>query len=124
MIFGTFKVVVISLVIIFIIHRLILYVKTMYVDTTLASSALQDSKKMYEDIARTVSSSDEKKQGRRVEINEEKNKVQLIPTRSEVQNASIKGESVSTTGKLFPGMSSSVLDMKNELTNFMDTLSQ
>ena len=124
MIFGTFKVVVISLVIIFIIHRLILYVKTMYVDTTLASSALQDSKKMYEDIARTVSSSDEKKQGRRVEINEEKNKVQLIPTRKEVQNASIKGESVSTTGKLFPGMSSSVLDMKNELTNFMDTLSQ
>lgn len=127
MIFGILKVVVISLIVIFILHRIILYIKTMYVDTTLASSVLQDSKKMYEDIAKTISNpinkSDkpDKKEKKKVEIDERHNSVRLIPSRSEDQNANIKALSFPSAEGIH---TSAIVNMKNELAEFMDTLSQ
>lgn len=127
MIFGILKVVVISLVVIFILHRIILYIKTMYVDTTLANSVLQDSKKMYEDIAKTISTPNNKsdkpdrRERKRVEIDERHNSVRLIPSRSEDQNANIKASPFPSAQSI---STSSIVNMQNELTEFMDTLSQ
>ena len=124
MIFGLVKVVVIALIVIFILHRIILYIKTMYVDTSLASSVLQDSKKMYEDIAKSISSpvnNPDKKERKKVEIDEGQNSVRLIPSRSEDQQMNIKADPFPVPQN---ATTSAIVNMKNELADFMDTLSQ
>ena len=102
----------------------------MYVDTTLANSVLQDSKKMYEDIAKTISNPNnksdkpdkkDKRERKRVEIDERHNSIRLIPSRSEDQDANIKANPFPSAQNI---NTSAIVNMKNELAEFMDTLSQ
>ena len=99
----------------------------MYVDTTLANSVLQDSKKMYEDIAKTISNPNNKsdkpnkRERKRVEIDERHNSIRLIPSRSEDQDANIKANPFPSAQNI---NTSAIVNMKNELAEFMDTLSQ
>lgn len=55
MIFGILKAGVISLILIFLAHQLLTYLKNTFVDTSGQDTVLRDAKKMYEDMAKTLS---------------------------------------------------------------------
>ena len=114
------KIVIISLIVIFLGHQLILYIKTKYVDSSVASTMLQDSKKMYEDIAGSLKSASKKdstnlkkKSTKQVKIHEENNSTVYIPS-----------ENIKGVTPLKDIEETSCNDMQSELANYMNTLSQ
>jgi len=128
------KIVILSLLSVFLGHQIFNYVKSKYIDSNATLDMLRESKKMYEDVASALNSSSSKinhpnKKGNNVSIHEEENEIKVIPNRIELvgqsnttsldmlvnENAEINSESSGSINEL---------DMQSELTNYMNSLSK
>ncbi len=117
------KIVILSLIAVFIGHQLFNYVKSKYIDANATLDMLRESKKMYEDVASALNISKSKtpnKRGKNVSIHEEDNLVKMIPNREDTTP-------INTTSldSLLPTNQSEVseVDMQDELTKYISNLS-
>jgi regulatory protein YycI of two-component signal transduction system YycFG len=117
------KIVILSLIAVFIGHQIFNYVKSKYIDSNATLDMLRESKKMYEDVASALNISKSKtpnKRGNNVSIHEEDNLVKMIPNREDTTP-------INTTSldSLLPINQSEVseVDMQDELTKYINNLS-
>jgi hypothetical protein len=123
------KIIVLSVISIVVGHQIVKYIKDKYLDTNATKKMLRESKKMYEDIARALNLTNQQKhipnkKGNNVKICEEDNIVNEIPNRDSQSNTTSLEDldhiSRNTNTNVEPDMNS----MQDELTNYMNTLSQ
>lgn len=127
--FNFMKIIVLSVISIVVGHQIVKYIKDKYLDTNATKKMLRESKKMYEDIARALNLTNQQKhipnkKGNNVKICEEDNIVNEIPNRDSQSNTTSLEDldhiSRNTNTNVEPDMNS----MQDELTNYMNTLSQ
>ena len=127
--FNFMKIIVLSVISIVVGHQIVKYIKDKYLDTNATKNMLRESKKMYEDIARALNLTNQQKhipnkKGNNVKICEEDNIVNEIPNRDSQPNTTSLEDldymSRNTNTNVEPDMN----NMQDELTNYMNTLSQ
>lgn len=127
--FNFMKIIVLSVISIVVGHQIVKYIKDKYLDTNATKNMLRESKKMYEDIARALNLTNQQKhipnkKGNNVKICEEDNIVKEIPNRHSQPNTTsledLDHMSRNTNTNVEPDMN----NMQDELTNYMNTLSQ
>lgn len=117
------KIVILSLIAVFIGHQIFNYVKSKYIDSNATLDMLRESKKMYEDVASALNISKSKtpnKRGNNVSIHEEDNLVKMIPNREDT--TPINTTSLDSLLPINPSEDSEV-DMQDELTKYISNLS-
>tara|TARA_B100001093_G_C26769361_1_gene989335 strand:- start:630 stop:998 length:369 start_codon:yes stop_codon:yes gene_type:complete len=117
------KIVILSLIAVFIGHQIFNYVKSNYIDANATLDMLRESKKMYEDVASALKISKPakpNKKGQNVSIHEEDNIVNLIPKRGDTTPIN------TTTLDALSNMNTDEpeVDMQSELTNYINDLSK
>lgn len=117
------KIVLLSLIAVFIGHQIFNYVKSNYIDANATLDMLRESKKMYEDVASALKISKPakpNKKGQNVSIHEEDNIVNLIPKRGDTTPIN------TTTLDALSNMNTDEpeVDMQSELTNYINDLSK
>lgn len=127
--FNFMKIIVLSVISIVVGHQIVKYIKDKYLDTNATKNMLRESKKMYEDIARALNLTNQQKhipnkKGNNVKICEEDNIVKEIPNRHSQPNTTsledLDHMSRNTNTNVEPDMN----NMQDELTDYMNTLSQ
>jgi hypothetical protein len=119
--FDFIKIVVLSLIAVFISHQIFNYIKSKYIDSNATLDMLRESKKMYEDIASALNISKAtkpNKKGKNVSISEEDNTVKVIPNRADT--TPINTTSLDTL--MNTNTEENEIDMQSELTNFINNL--
>jgi len=118
------KIVVLSLIAVFIGHQIFNYVKSKYIDANATLDMLRESKKMYEDVASALNiskSTRPNKKGKNVSIHEEENQTKMIPNREDTTPINTTSlDSLLPTNQ----MEVSEVDMQSELTNYINDLSK
>ena len=117
------KIVLLSLIAVFIGHQIFNYVKSNYIDANATLDMIRESKKMYEDVASALKISKPakpNKKGQNVSIHEEDNIVNLIPKRGDTTPIN------TTTLAALSNMNTDEpeVDMQSELTNYINDLSK
>lgn len=127
--FDFIKIIFLSIIFIFIGHQIIKYIKANYIDTNATKNMLKETRKMYEDIAYTLNLSNTQtkypnKKGNNVKINEETNTINEIPNRyQQLSTTNIEDlEYLSQNTNQF--FDQNINNMQDELTSYMNTLSQ
>ena len=117
------KIVILSLIAVFIGHQIFNYIKSNYIDANATLDMLRESKKMYEDVASALKISNPakpNKKGQNVSIHEEDNIVNLIPKRGDT--TPINTTTLDTLSDMIAD--SSELDMQSELTEYINNLAK
>ena len=118
------KIVILSLIAVFIGHQLFNYVKSKYIDANATLDMLRESKKMYEDVESALNiskSTRPNKKGKNVSIHEEENQTKMIPNREDTTPINTTSlDSLLPTNQ----MEVSEVDMQSELTNYINDLSK
>ena len=117
------KIVILSLIAVFIGHQIFNYVKSNYIDANATLDMLRESKKMYEDVASALKISKPakpNKKGQNVSIHEEDNVVNLIPKRGDT--TPINTTSLDSLSNM--NAEPSELDMQSELTDYINNLAK
>lgn len=119
------KIVVLSLIAVFIAHQIFNYIKSKYIDANATLDMLRESKKMYEDIASALNiskSTKPNKKGNNVSIHEEDNIIKVIPNRSGTTpiNTTSLDNLLNDNNSTPPDDTN--IDMQNELTNYINKL--
>ena len=117
------KIVILSLIAVFIGHQIFNYVKSNYIDANATLDMLRESKKMYEDVASALKISKPakpNKKGQNVSIHEEDNVVNLIPKRGDITPINTTSLDALSNMNAEP----SELDMQSELTDYINNLAK
>lgn len=117
------KIVILSLIAVFIGHQIFNYVKSNYIDANATLDMLRESKKMYEDVASALKISKPakpNKKGQNVSIHEEDNVVNLIPKRGDTTPINTTSLDALSNMNAEP----SELDMQSELTDYINNLAK
>lgn len=117
------KIVILSLIAVFIGHQIFNYVKLKYIDANATLDMLRESKKMYEDVACALNISKTttpNKKGKNVSIHEEDNLIKVIPNREDITPVN----TTSLDSLLHNNQSKDLeVDMQSELTTYINNLS-
>lgn len=122
--FDFIKIVILSLLAVFIAHQIFNYVKSKYIDANATLDMLRESKKMYEDVASALNiskSTHPNKKGNNVRIQEDENTIQLIPNRIDTKSINTSNlDALINENELIENS----VDMQDELTNYINDLSK
>lgn len=127
--FNLMKIIFLCVISIIIGHKIVKYIKANYIDTNATKKMLQESKKMYEDIACALNLSNKQthipnKKGNNVKINEKDNIVNEIPNRySQSNTTNLEHLDYLPQNTNQNDEQDIIVNMQDELTNYMNTFS-